>query len=59
MQITILAKKVYGEMKFYPVCEKAHLFANIAGTCTLTRRSIDSIKALGVEIIVQQEAVTV
>lgn len=53
--ITVEIRNVYGEDKVYPVCEKAYLFANIGGTITLTQRMIDSIKLMGVEILVLQK----
>lgn len=48
--ITILAKDVYGERKYYPMCEKAHLFAKIAGTKTLTKPVLKHILELGFEL---------
>ncbi|CAB4159296.1 hypothetical protein UFOVP713_72 [uncultured Caudovirales phage] len=47
MEIIISRKDVYGETKYYPVCEKAKLFAAIAGTKTLTRPVLNKIKDLG------------
>ena len=50
MEILITAKSVYGERKYYPVCEKAKAFAKITGTKTLTRRVLFEIKALGFKV---------
>lgn len=47
MEIVIKRREVYGEVKYYPVCEKAKLFATIAGTKTLTRPVLAKIKELG------------
>ena len=47
MEIVIKRREVYGEVKYYPVCEKAKLFAAIAGTKTLTRPVLAKIKELG------------
>lgn len=38
---------VYGRETIYPVCDKAKLFAKIAGTTTLTMASINCISKLG------------
>lgn len=47
MNITVKIKNVYGVEKVYPVCDKAILFARIAGTKTLTPEAIALIKSLG------------
>lgn len=48
--VTIVARDVYGERKYYPMCEKAHLFARIAGTKTLTKETLKLILELGFEL---------
>ena len=53
MEITIRAKDVYGERKYYPVCETAKLFAKIAGTKTLTIAVLGSIKAMGYTLTIE------
>lgn len=55
MDILVKIKNVYGNEMIYPVCEKALIFANMAGTKTLTHQSIKQIKALGYTIAVQQK----
>lgn len=50
MKIQIEMKEVYGETKVYPVCEKAKLFARIAGTKTLTRPVLEDIERLGYQL---------
>ena len=54
MNITVEMKDVYGQAKIYPVCDKAKLFADIAGTKTLLPRDIQRIQELGYEINVRQ-----
>ncbi len=49
--ITIEVKSVYGVMKIYPVCEKAKLFAEIAGSKTLTLGTVRKIERLGYAVI--------
>ncbi len=51
MHITIEVKSVYGTMKCYPVCEQAKIFAQIAGTNTLTHTTLCKIERLGYEIV--------
>ena len=48
--IEVNLKSVYGEVKAYPVNEAAKLFAELAGTKTLTMQSLKLIKALGYEV---------
>ena len=48
--IEVEVKDVYGAVKYYPICEKAQLFADIAGTKTLTLHAIKKIEALGYSI---------
>jgi len=53
MIIAVEIKTVYGNEAIYPVCNRSKLFAEIAGTKTLTRDVINKIKALGYEIQVK------
>jgi hypothetical protein len=48
--IEVEVKDVYGVTKYYPICEQAQLFADIAGTKTLTVQVIKKIEALGYSI---------
>ena len=50
MKVWVLVRMVFGNETVYPVCEKAKLFAKIAGTKTLCPTALSSIKALGYEI---------
>jgi hypothetical protein len=52
MEIQVLAKDVYGHIKFYPKCEKARTFASIAGTTTLTEKTLREIVRLGYTVTV-------
>jgi len=50
MKITINIREVYGVAKAYPVCDKAKLFARIAGTTTLTSQTLALVAKLGYEV---------
>jgi hypothetical protein len=54
MKITIRCDKNYGIETFYPACERAKLFARIAGTKTLTRATLRDVDLLGYEIEIEQ-----
>ena len=56
--ITVEVKNVYGIETVYPACDKAKLFARLAGTKTLTRHALRDIAALGYQIEVKQKEVT-
>lgn len=55
MIITIQARNVYGNLTYYPICDRAKLFAAIAKTQTLTKDAINKIAALGFEIVIKGE----
>ena len=55
MNITVEIREVYGQSKIYPVCDKAKIFADIAGTTTLLPRDIQRIQMLGFEVLVKQK----
>ena len=55
MNITVEIRNTYGQDKIYPVCDKAKIFAQIAGTTTLLRRNINLIHALGYEVLIKQQ----
>jgi hypothetical protein len=50
MIIQIEVRSVYGEEKAYPLCEDAVRFARIAGTVTLTRKTLRLVAELGYRI---------
>jgi hypothetical protein len=43
--------KAYGGFLFYPICDKAKVFADIAKTKTLSYQTIKHIKELGYEVV--------
>ena len=57
--VLVRVTDVYGKRVVYPVCDKAKLFASIAGTKTLTEVTLRCIRKLGYEIHpVPQEPLT-
>lgn len=58
MTITVRVVSQYGQRRVFPACPRADLFCEIAGTSTLTERTIKAIKALGYTVNVAQEEVT-
>lgn len=50
MFVEIQIREVYGASKFYPANDTAKIFAEIAGTKTLTKNTLDKIKRLGIDI---------
>lgn len=58
MEITVRITNNYGLKTVYPVCAKALLLARLAGYKTLPAHAIETIKALGYSINVQQEELT-
>ena len=49
-EITVEVREVYGTTKFYPNCRDAKIFASLAGTTTLTEKSIRRIMQLGYKV---------
>lgn len=45
--ITVRVRELYGVTKFYPECDNAKVFAQIAGTTTLTETNLRRIMKLG------------
>ena len=52
MEIIVTLKSNYGTETIYPSCLKGHIFAEMAGTKTLTPQTIKLIKALGYTVSV-------
>lgn len=48
--IKIEQRDNYGNRVFYPVCDNAKAFATIAKSKTLTRDTLQAVKALGYDI---------
>ena len=51
MEIIVCIDRVFGNIVAYPVCDKAKLFAKLAGTKTLTSETIGIITALGYKVM--------
>ena len=54
-RITVQVKDVYGQKTIYPVCDKAKIFARLAGTKTLTMSAIVEIKKLGFGLVIKDQ----
>ena len=59
MEIQVLAKDVFGHIKFYPKCDKARTFASIAGTTTLTEQTLRKVMQLGYEVKVERQEIQI
>lgn len=56
MEIIVRVDKVYGNVVLYPVCERAKIFAKLAGTKTLTSETVGHITALGYKVMQERLA---
>lgn len=56
MEIKVTVRNVYGKPVVYPYCEKAKIFAEIAGTKTLSTGIIRAIKRLGYTVTLDADA---
>ena len=54
MEIKVMLKQVYGKDTYYPACERAHLFAKLTGSKTLTPTTLRTIRELGYVVKVEQ-----
>jgi hypothetical protein len=54
MIITIKIEKNYGIQTAYPSCDQSRLLAKLAGTKTLTWHALETIRALGYAIEIEQ-----
>jgi hypothetical protein len=59
LAITVRVRNVYGNKTIYPVCDKAKIFAQLAGHSTLTSMTLDCIRRLGYLIEVEQQLIEV
>jgi hypothetical protein len=57
--ITVEIRDVYGKPIAYPMDTAARIFADIAGTTTLTDMTLKRIKALGYQVIVTQRKIEI
>ncbi len=55
--IYVTIKNVYGNELVYPACEKAKLFAKLAGHTTLTQHDVKTIKELGYKLAFPQKSI--
>lgn len=53
-KITIRVDRVYGKVTVYPVCDRAKLIAQLAGTTTLTHGALCLAERLGFEIVLAE-----
>ena len=51
MKITIAKDSAYGNVLYRPICDNAKAFARIAGTTTLTHKTLEEINSMGIEIV--------
>ena len=58
-RITVSIRTVYGKDVIYPACPASVLFAELAGTRTLTDTSMVIIRRLGYEISVEAPSVVI
>lgn len=49
--ITVRVDRIYGKITIYPVCERAQLLAQIAGTKTLTNTVLAYAERMGFQIV--------
>ena len=54
--LLIEVRNVYGEPKAYPACPAARIFADIAGTKTLTAATLHLAQQLGYRVIAHANA---
>lgn len=59
MTITIEIRDIYGIRTIYPACQTSRLLARLAGTKTITRHALETIKALGYAVEIKQPEVTI
>lgn len=50
MSVLVNVKNCYGNILYYPACRNAKLFAEIAGSKTLTADTMRKIKQLGIAV---------
>jgi hypothetical protein len=54
--VTIAIKSNYGKEAIYPICETAKVFAEIAGTKTVSRGLLKQIESLGYTITIKPQS---
>lgn len=56
-KVKVQIKNVYGNELIYPACEQSEIFAKIAGSQTLTQQTIDYMKQLGIQFIIESQTI--
>jgi len=56
-KVTVRKEQAWGNIRYAPVCEKAQLLAQIAGTKTLTDETIRLAKQLGYSFELEREVI--
>jgi hypothetical protein len=56
MELKVIARNIYGELKYYPDNENAKMFAEIANTRTLSKPVLTRAAALGFDVTCRIEA---
>lgn len=56
-QIHVRITRNYGSRAVYPVCEVGHKFARLLNTKTFTPATIQQLKDLGYEFVVEAETI--
>jgi hypothetical protein len=54
MEITVDKRDVYGTVRYYPVCDKARVFARLTNKKTFTERDLYIVKELGYRVLFKQ-----
>jgi hypothetical protein len=57
MKIQVTVRDIYGLQTIYPACDIAKLFARLAGTKTLTRHALETIRALGYTVEIKPQTI--
>jgi hypothetical protein len=55
MTVELIKRNVYGKELLYPQCKNAKIFANIAGTKTISTYILHEIKNLGIHVVIKYE----
>jgi hypothetical protein len=59
MSIVVEQRTVYGCMKFYPVNDLAHKFANLMQRKTFDAQNLFDIRDMGVTVIIDQKTISI
>lgn len=59
MNIVVEQRNVYGCLKFYPVNDLAHKFANLMKQKTFDAQNLFDIRDIGVTVIIDQKTISI